>query len=122
PLIGQPAAALAVRSHFFEFIESISICDARPSVRLAHELSAGCRYQVVLTTGGGLYRYQLYDEVEVVGHGDECPLIRFVGRSDRTSDMVGEKLNDAHVQRSVNAALAKHEMQPLFAMLVPAFS
>ena len=43
--------------------------------------------------GGGLYRYPLHDVVEVTGKVRDCPLIRFVGRDNQTSDLVGEKLS-----------------------------
>src|SRR5205085_4734172 len=71
PLTDKPGAALALRCHFFEFEELGGRC------RLAHELDRGGRYRVVVTTAGGLYRYQLGDEVEVVGFLHQCPLIRF---------------------------------------------
>ena len=76
---------------------------------------------VVLTTGGGLYRYQLRDEVEVVGFFRRCPLLRFLGKSDRVSDLVGEKLAEAHVQGVLDRLLAAAELQPRFALLVPVF-
>jgi hypothetical protein len=114
PLIGCPGAVLSLRSHFFEFAEASS---AR--CQLAHELDLGGRYRVVITTAGGLYRYQLGDEVEVVGFHRECPLIRFVGRSDTTSDLVGEKLAEPHVRAVIDRLLATHRLQARFALLVP---
>ena len=87
PLLGHEGAALALRSHFFEFLDDQGSC------RLAHQLDPGRRYHVVLTTGGGLYRYRLGDRVEVVGFYHECPLLRFVGRAGGISDHFGEKLS-----------------------------
>ena len=82
PLLDSPAPALAVRSHFFEFaaVDFVGggIVDSRRP-RLAHELECGGRYQILVTTAGGLYRYCLGDEVEVVGSSDQCPLLRFLG-------------------------------------------
>ena len=52
---------LAIGSHFFEFI------DANGCARLAHQLERGVDYTVVVTTGGGLYRYRLADRVSVDG-------------------------------------------------------
>jgi hypothetical protein len=115
PLIDRPGAALALRCHFFEFEE----LGTSPRCRLAHELDRGGRYRVVLTTAGGLYRYQLGDEVEIVGFHQQCPLLRFVGKSDATSDLVGEKLAEAHVRAVVNRLSAAHSLQPRFALLVP---
>ncbi|PYV16325.1 MAG: hypothetical protein DMG07_08055, partial [Acidobacteria bacterium] len=94
PLVGGAGAALALRSHFFEF-QDVGGGDCL----LAHELEAGGRYRVVITTAGGLYRYELRDEVKVIGFDRECPLLRFVGKADRVGDLVGEKLAEGHVAR-----------------------
>jgi hypothetical protein len=114
PLIDRPGSALALRCHFFEFEEwGSGYC------RLAHQLDHGGRYRVILTTAGGLYRYHLRDEVEVVGAHHQCPLIRFVGKSDATSDLVGEKLAEAHVRVVLDRLLTAQALQPRFALLVP---
>ena len=102
PLVGRAGAALAIRSHFFEFEEldsSTPTALGAGRFRLAHQVENGERYRVVVTTAGGLYRYHLYDEVTVTGFINQCPLLRFVGKSDRVSDLVGEKLNEPHVHR-----------------------
>ena len=112
PLTGHEGAALAVRSHFLEFIP---VDDSSP--RLAHELEEGQRYSVVVTTGGGLYRYQTDDVVKVVGRVQACPLIRFVGRKSLVSDWFGEKLNEAHVGEVLRATFAAFGITPSFAML-----
>jgi hypothetical protein len=114
PLLGRPAPVLAVRSHFFEF-QPAGAADCL----LAHELAEGGRYRVVLTTGGGLYRYQLRDEVEVVGFENECPLLRFLGKADRVSDLVGEKLAEPHVRAVLDRAFLARRLAPRFALLVP---
>jgi hypothetical protein len=114
PLVGEPAAALAVCSHFFEFEELTS---AR--CKLAHELERGGCYRVVLTTAGGLYRYQLRDEVEVVGFRHQCPLLRFQGKSDQVSDLVGEKLAEPQVRAVLDRLPALRILQPRFTLLVP---
>ena len=87
--------------------------------RLAHQVELGGRYRIVLTTAGGLYRYGLGDEVEIVGRSGQCPLLRFVGRGDRVSDMVGEKLAESHVRLALDRALAACGAAPRFALLVP---
>jgi hypothetical protein len=118
PLVGHGGAALSLRSHFFEFIPEHDSPNME-STRLAHQLDVGQVYEVVVTTGGGLYRYQTRDVVEVVGHLNECPLLRFAGRADRISDLVGEKLSESHVSRILHRAFYQHEIKPQFAMLVP---
>ena len=122
PLVEQTGAALALRSHFFEFEEvddSTTEHGSSGNCRLAHELSRGGRYRVVLTTSGGLYRYQLHDVVEVVGFEKQCPLLRFLGKADRVSDLVGEKLGEPHVRDALNRAFSAHAISPRFCLVVP---
>jgi hypothetical protein len=95
PLWGRDGAALAVRSHFFEFVDNAG------KTWLAHELSAGAEYSVVLTTGGGLRRYRLRDRVRVTGFEHECPLLRFLGKEEHVSDWFGEKICELHVAEAL---------------------
>ncbi len=115
---GCESAVISVRSHFLEFlpVDSLGELDVnRP--RLAHELDCGQRYAVVLTTGGGLFRYQLGDVVEVNGKFQDCPMVRFVGRQGYVSDWFGEKLNEAHVSRTLQSVFDALGISPSFAML-----
>lgn len=119
PLVGRLGAALAVRSHFFEFLPADSGGQATTGrTLLAHELQRGERYQVVVTTAGGFYRYQMRDEVEVVGLEREIPLCRFLGKSDDSSDMVGEKLSAAQVQSALDIVLASRRIIARYAEVV----
>ncbi len=115
PLIDQVGAALAIRSHFFEFQEpgDHGVC------RLAHELEIGCRYRVVVTTAGGLYRYQLRDEIEIVGFVEQCPLLKFLGKADQVSDLVGEKLAEPFVRAALERLWFAKQRRPKFCLLVP---
>jgi hypothetical protein len=123
PLVGQPGGVLAVRSHFFEFIQrDTTRCTTDSSgfeTRLAHELEPGGRYRVVLTTGGGLYRYDLGDLIEVVGFHERLPLLRFVAKEDDISDVSGEKLHAAHVERVLRRTWGRRAATPEFQMLAP---
>lgn len=112
PLAAAGGAVLSARSHFFEFFEAVAegsfVSNDGPTF-MAHELEVGRRYGVMLTTGGGLYRYRLGDLVEVTGRFGVLPMLRFLGRLDRVSDLVGEKLSEAFVTevlRSCGAAEA----------------
>lgn len=108
PLERAGGAVLCARSHFYEFL------DAAGDARLAHEVEIGGRYQVVVTTSGGLYRYRLGDLVEVTGRFGALPVLGFLGRADSVSDLVGEKLSEAAAGAALRAAGA-----PASAMLVP---
>ncbi|WP_420456971.1 GH3 auxin-responsive promoter family protein [Rubrivirga sp.] len=96
PLWGRDGGAPALTSHVLEFVPESG---GRPV--FAHHVETGERYGVVLTTGGGLYRYRLGDTVEAVGRVAASPLLRFVGREGPVSDRVGEKLHEGHVARAL---------------------
>ncbi|WNG23061.1 GH3 auxin-responsive promoter family protein [Cystobacter fuscus] len=117
PLFAAPAPVLAVRSHFFEFLEP-EHPEARP--RLAHELEVGRTYSVLLSTSGGLLRYHLGDLVRVEGFHHATPCLRFLGRADAVSDLVGEKLSAHRVSTVLAATLSRVLGQrPSFAMMAP---
>lgn len=118
PLFSAPAPVLAVRSHFYEFIDA-ERPDARPL--LAHELEGGRSYDVVMSTSGGLLRYRLGDRVRVEGFHRRTPCLRFLGRADAVVDLVGEKLSATWASHALAESLqqlpAARSVE--FAMLAP---
>jgi hypothetical protein len=104
---------VAITSHFFEFE------DAHGKTRLAHELCAGERYEVIVTTGGGLWRYRLGDLVQVGGFVSSTPSLRFLGRAGNVSDLCGEKLAEPFVATAIETACTSLGFTPRFAMLAP---
>lgn len=86
---------LAVNSHFYEFIDK----DKRTV--LAHELTVGEVYRVIVTTQAGLYRYDTGDMVKVTGYYKKTPMLIFVGRSGLSSDLCGEKLTEIFVGQAI---------------------
>jgi hypothetical protein len=118
PLMNRTGGILSCNSHFFEF-KAISDNNTVSETRLAYELEKGKRYSVIITTGGGLYRYNLKDIIEVIDIEGVCPFIRFTGKEDNVSDICGEKLNEAHVRSIVKDTLAKYSLYPSFFMLAP---
>jgi hypothetical protein len=112
PIEEYKAPVAAVTSHFLEFLDADS-----GECRLATELEEGREYSVVLTTGGGFWRYGLADRVRVAGFAKRTPLLAFVGKEDCVSDLRGEKLNALFVANT----LAEFESCRVasFAMLAP---
>lgn len=110
PLVGEEGSRLSLYSHFFEFrsVEDGKIC-------LTHELKPG-KYEIIVTTGGGFYRYCIGDVIEVLEvYPNRPPRIRFLGRKGITSDKFGEKLTEAFV-RNVCIGLG---LQEEFCLLAP---
>jgi hypothetical protein len=87
---GRPR--LAAECHWHEFINAEGIAVA------PGDLKPGDTHEVALTTSGGLYRYLSGDRVAITGMGrDGLPRLRFVGRAEDGSDLVGEKLHESFV-------------------------
>ena len=116
PICSAQGSVVAVTSHFFEFLEKDS---ATP--RLLHELELGREYSVLLTTGGGLWRYRLGDRVRVTGFLEQTPVLEFLGREGNVSDVCGEKLSAAFVDSVLLELEAERACTPGFAMLAPSF-
>ncbi|NJN81644.1 MAG: GH3 auxin-responsive promoter family protein, partial [Caldilineaceae bacterium] len=112
PVDGEAGASLAIRSHFFEFLPLLDAGVDTDSPQLAHQLETGARYEVVVTTGGGLYRYRLFDAVEVVGRRRQTPLLRFLGKTNLISDHFGEKLDERQVRQAVAGLLTGRASAP----------
>lgn len=116
PLIGHPGAALSVTSHFYEFLD---LDDRTSRPRLVDELEVGHYYTVLITTGGGLYRYRLEDTILVVGKIAKVPLVEFVGKVSNVSDLCGEKLSESFVRAVLEEGLSAFQIRVSFVMVAP---
>jgi hypothetical protein len=106
------SGVLDVASHYFEFVPEAEIDSPQPTILGAHELQEGGRYFILPTTAYGLYRYHISDVVRVTGFVGRTPLIEFLGKGSRFSNLTGEKLSEYHVTRAVDA-VAPRLGQPL---------
>lgn len=115
PIERYKGCVAAVTAHFLEFLDAES-----GACHLVSDLKQGVEYSVVLTTGGGLWRYKLGDRVRVTGIAEQIPILEFVGKEDCVSDLRGEKLNALFVAK----VLSGFECCRLatFAMLAPSGS
>ena len=94
------AGILAIDKNFYEFIPESEIDAATPTVLTCSELEEGQLYYLVLTTPGGLYRYDINDVVRVAGFYKQTPLIEFVRKGRDVTSITGEKL---HVNQVIQA-------------------
>ncbi len=115
PLFGYYGNALCISSHFFEFQEA----EAPNKIKMSDQLELGKTYSILLTTGGGFYRYRLLDLVKVVGFLNQCPLIQFRGKEEKVSDYFGEKLNENFVDNILQHLFGKYKIEPSFFMVAP---
>ena len=101
---GTAAGVLDVRHHYFEFIPEDQGDLAQPDTVEATDLIEGRNYFIVLTTAGGLYRYNISDLVRCVGYHGRAPLIEFLNKGAHYSSLTGEKLSEHQVIAAVEAA------------------
>jgi hypothetical protein len=92
---------LALNANFYEFIPVDEIESPSPTVLLADELEVGGHYYILLTTRGGLYRYDINDVIEVTGTYQRSPLVAFLRKGRDMVNITGEKL---HVNQICEAA------------------
>jgi len=105
------AGVLEISSNYYEFVPVEEIDSPQPNVLGAHEIEEGCDYYILLTTSSGLYRYHIHDVVRCVGHYEQTPLISFLNKGSRFSNMTGEKLSEHQVAEAVEGALSRLDLR-----------
>ncbi|MEM1252832.1 MAG: GH3 auxin-responsive promoter family protein [Cyanobacteria bacterium P01_H01_bin.21] len=86
PLVRANGCVPLLNEVFFEFEDDAG------QIYLLHELELGQTYSVIISQKGGLYRYRMCDRIQPTHYYRATPCLRFLGRNNATSDMVGEKL------------------------------
>ncbi|MSR57387.1 MAG: GH3 auxin-responsive promoter family protein, partial [Planctomycetaceae bacterium] len=103
---GVPYGPLAIGSNYYEFIPADEQVSPSSTVFEAHELETDKQYRIIMTTLGGLYRYDIGDIVKCVGYAGETPLIEFIQKDGSYCDLVGEKLSAFTVCQAAERAQA----------------
>ena len=115
----ETGSVAAYNSFFYEFIQVSGDKLENRSPKLLDELELGERYCVVVTTNAGLYRYNTNDIVEVTGFYHKIPIVKFVGRINNFSDIVGEKLKNSFVEKQVLTTLEENNIKGKFLLFAP---
>jgi hypothetical protein len=111
---GTPEGVLHLAGPFMEFVPEGGD-EARPL--LAHELQPGLRARLIVTTHGGLWRYDMKDLVEVTGFVGRAPLVRFVSKAGRTLSVTGEKVTEEQAIAVAAALVARFPVENACATL-----
>lgn len=115
----ENGSVVAYNSFFYEFIQVSGDELENSSPKLLDELERGERYCVVVTTNAGLYRYNTNDIVKVTGFYHKIPVVKFVGRMNNFSDIVGEKLENSFVEKQVLNLLKENNIKEEFLLFSP---
>lgn len=118
PLESVGGCVPCLHSHFYEFLRA-DAPSGETGTLMCDELEAGGEYSILMTTGGGLWRYRIGDRVRCVRLAGKTPILEFVGKEDGVSDLKGEKLNPHFVGRALDALRLKHHLGAAFLMLAP---
>ena len=94
---GISAGLLDYYHSYFEFIPVEEYGRPSPNVLEAHELIEGREYYILLTTSGGLYRYDIHDVVRCEGYRGQAPLLKFLNKGEFFSNLTGEKLSEFQI-------------------------
>jgi len=100
---------LDVVSNYYEFIPAEEYGSPQPTVLEAHQLECDNDYYILLTTGSGLYRYDICDVVRCTGFCGTTPLLRFLHKGAHISSITGEKISESQIVESVR--LGSSELQ-----------
>jgi hypothetical protein len=120
PLANNTSAGLLdFYHHYFEFIPVEEYSTRSPNVLEAHELEDGRDYNILLTTSGGLYRYDIHDVVRCVGFRGEAPMLEFLNKGKNFSNLTGEKLSEYQVVRAVERSFAELNLPTDFFAVAP---
>jgi hypothetical protein len=105
---------LAVHMNFYEFIPKEDIGKKDKRVLLCDQLEKGKDYLLVITTPGGLYRYDTDDIIHVDGFYNKTPVIEFVQKGLNAISITGEKVYESHINEAVNNAVGKLKLTVKF--------
>lgn len=102
----SPSGVLALTTHFYEFVPVEEIDNEHPTCLILEQLALGREYFILLTTSGGLYRYDINDIVRVTGYYRGVPEIEFVRRGKGACSLAGERLVESQVTISLLQTLS----------------
>jgi len=119
PLEGHTSeGVLDITSHFFEFIPEEEGDEESPQTLLAHELTPGQKYYILMTTVSGLCRYNIKDVVECTGFQGTTPVLKFLHKGAHISNITGEKVTESQIVDAVRQAASEMEIHvPQFVMV-----
>lgn len=101
---------LAINTNFYEFVPKEDMGRKEKRFLLCNEIEKGREYYLIVTTPGGLYRYNIDDIITVDGFFNKTPMIEFVQKGLNAVSVMGEKLYESQVNEAVNRAIDRHDI------------
>jgi len=101
---------LAIQTNFYEFIPKEDMVKKNKRILLCDQLTKGKDYFIVVTTPGGLYRYNIDDIIRVNDFFNKTPIIEFMQKGLNVSSLAGEKLYESQVNEAINRVVEKSNL------------
>jgi len=95
---------LAINTNFYEFVPKEDMHKTGRRAVLCDRLEKDKEYLLIVTTPGGLYRYDTDDIIRVDGFFNNTPVIEFIQKGLNAISLSGEKLYESHINEAINAA------------------
>lgn len=94
------------RSAFFEFL---SVDDGE--VYLPQQVEKGKKYQLIITTFSGMYRYKTGDIVEITGRTGQSPEFEICDRAEHVLNIDGEKIDEITIGMAIDKLVSEFDIQ-----------
>ena len=101
---------LAINTNFYEFVPKEDMSKPDRRFLLCDQLEKCKEYFLIVTTPGGLYRYNIDDIITVDGFFNKTPTIEFVQKGMNAVSLTGEKVYESQVNAAVLKAVEKNEV------------
>ena len=97
----------AITGHFLEFIPEDQIDLDRPEVLPVWALEQGKTYYQVVSTMGGMYRYNMEDLVLISGFEGKVPVLEFLSKRARQVSINNERITEKDVTDVTSAVCSR---------------
>ena len=101
---------------YYEFVEKNAWENGVRETLTVDQLQYRRAYYVIISTSYGLYRYFMHDLLEVCGFQGKTPLLRFMQKGIGVTNITGEKLYEAQLNRAINDVCSINHLRLRFFM------
>lgn len=104
-LLPEPGVQLMPNINYYEFIPKTEVENENPTVVPLSEVKKGYRYEMVITNLNGYVRYRTGDMMTFTS--TDPYTVRSIARKGRVVNLSGEKVSEAHINKSIHKACKK---------------